>query len=81
MLCSRPYFRPLKSTAMRNWFFLLTVLVSGMLLFNGCSSDDDAFTCSLNCLQDQITFTYQQDRWIVAYNYCSNNEQFTGTKQ
>lgn len=126
---------------MRNWSFLLTMLVSGMLLFNGCSSDDDAFTvndlvgtyvgpmnvsnlsftnalysvavtkvsgttvritpstsaastwtttlinisgtftCSLNCLQDQITFTYQQDRWIVAYNYGSNNEQFSGTKQ
>lgn len=38
------------------------------------------FTCT-NCLQQQITFTFQSNRWIVAYNYGSNNEQFSGTKQ
>jgi hypothetical protein len=77
----RTYFSPLKSFAMKNWSFLLAMLFSSILLFNGCSADDDAFTCSLNCLQNQITFTYQQNRWIVAYNYGSNNEQFSGTKQ
>ncbi len=125
---------------MKNRSLLLTVLVSGMMLFNGCSSDDDAFTVNdlvgtyigamnvstpsftnalysvsvtkvsgttvritpstsaastwdaplinlsgtftcVNCLQQQITFTYQQNRWIVAYNYGSNNEQYSGTKQ
>jgi len=39
------------------------------------------FTCTTGCLQNQITFTYQADRWIVAYNYGSNNEQYSGTKQ
>lgn len=39
------------------------------------------FTCTVSCLQEQITFTYQQNRWVVAYNYGSNNEQYSGTKQ
>lgn len=39
------------------------------------------FTCTTGCLQNQITFTYQAERWIVAYNYGSNNEQYSGTKQ
>jgi hypothetical protein len=38
------------------------------------------FTC-INCLENQLTFTYQADRWIVAYNYGDNNEQYSGTKQ
>jgi hypothetical protein len=38
------------------------------------------FTCT-NCIQQQVTFTYQSNRWVVAYNYGSNNEQFSGTKQ
>jgi len=38
------------------------------------------FTCT-SCFQQQITFTYQSNRWAVAYNYGSSNEQFSGTKQ
>jgi len=38
------------------------------------------FTC-ISCVQQQITFTYQSNRWVMAYNYASSNEQFTGTKQ
>lgn len=40
----------------------------------------DVFTC-ISCIQQQITFTYQSERWVVVYNYGSSNEQFTGTKQ
>lgn len=43
-------------------------------------SVSDVFTC-ISCIQQQITFTYQSERWVVVYNYGSSNEQFTGTKQ